>query len=37
MLEKTASMGGAAARAKAAKGDTVPKEDNLEEVKGDDD
>jgi len=34
--EKTAESSGPAASAKAAKGKVVPKEDDLEEVKGDD-
>ncbi|KAL8934366.1 MAG: hypothetical protein Q9216_005946, partial [Gyalolechia sp. 2 TL-2023] len=36
-VEATAKKGGPAAAAKAAKGKTVPKEDDLEAVKGDDD
>lgn len=34
-VEATAKSGGPAASAKAAKGSTIPKEDDLEEVKGD--
>ena len=34
-VEATAKSGGPAASAKAAKGSVIPKEDDLEEVKGD--